>query len=307
MFTDDIVPSSTTAAPTTESSQQSSTKRQQLGLTRHDTDSALNMKCMSNTGLMTKTEGTWAFWSPDMCSGSSFSGYAADMWAAGVCLYIFVTGKLPFYNTAPLDLMDLIKEGQVPYEGLGLSNEFIELLKMTLEKDPAKRAGVGDCLKHPLLLGPRKKRIEQLSVELARSKATNTDVEESDIRAVRICDEQQEGGCLWQGSVTLTLFVFCCCRPFALSQHYQLSYSRQRRNRFKKAFRQRDSVCPLLLLVIRLHFPNDGQMLVSTTVFHPTVVLAVYSYNRRPPYHPNRSMKVVRSLTRIVHRTVLGI
>lgn len=157
------------------------------GLTRHDTDTALSMKGMPQHGLMTKTEGTWAFWSPEMCDGSgkAFSGYAADLWAAGVCLYIFVTGKLPFYDEAPAILMEQIRKANVPYEGLGLSNELVDLLKMALHKDPEQRAGVGDCLKHPFLVSPRAQRVQELSVELARSMATNTIVEESDIRAVR--------------------------------------------------------------------------------------------------------------------------
>ena len=150
-----------------------------------ESESALNMKPMGNTGLMTKTEGTWAFWSPEMYGCASFSGYAADIWAAGVCLYIFVTGRLPFYSEAPAELMDLIKEGNVPYHDIDVTKEMINLLKMVLEKDPAKRAGVGDCLGHPLLERPRKERINLLSIELARSEATNTKVSESDIRSVR--------------------------------------------------------------------------------------------------------------------------
>ncbi|EEC44381.1 predicted protein, partial [Phaeodactylum tricornutum CCAP 1055/1] len=83
-------------------------KLSDFGVSHIDTDSALNMKRMSNDGLLTKTEGTWAFWSPEMCEGGHFSGYAADIWAAGVCLYIFVTGKLPFFSNVPLDLFDMI-------------------------------------------------------------------------------------------------------------------------------------------------------------------------------------------------------
>jgi len=158
--------------------------KEPVGLTRRDTDSALAMKPMANDGLMTKTEGTWAFWSPEMCAGGqAFSGYAADLWAAGICLYIFVTGKLPFYSNMPLDLMDMIKEAKVPYEGYDLSDNLLELLKMTLEKDPAKRAGVGDCLKHPFLLLARAQRVSQLSVELAKSKTTRVTVEERDIQS----------------------------------------------------------------------------------------------------------------------------
>jgi serine/threonine protein kinase len=162
-------------------------KRHPSGLTRQDTEKALEMRPMAEHGLTTKTEGTWAFWSPEMCQGNGqqFSLYAADIWAAGLCLYIFVTGKLPFYSESPIELMELIKNGDVPYDGLQLSHNLRELLSMTLQKDPALRAGVGDCLKHPLLLLPRAERVQQLSVELAISRATNTVVDESDILAVR--------------------------------------------------------------------------------------------------------------------------
>jgi serine/threonine protein kinase len=154
-------------------------------LTRQDTDSALQMRTMCNDGLMTKTEGTWAFWSPEMCEGGNvFSGYAADIWAAGVCLYIFVTGKLPFFTDSAVVLMGMITEARVPYSGLELSENVVDLLHMALHKDPKERAGVGDCLQHPFLVDARKQRIVQLSDELAKSRATITTVEESDIKAV---------------------------------------------------------------------------------------------------------------------------
>lgn len=155
-----------------------------FGLTRQDTDNALQMKPMAHDGLMTKTEGTYAFWSPEMCQGGrAFSGYAADLWAAGVCLYIFVTGRLPFYSESPAELMDVIKDGIVPYDE-NMSDNLADLLRMVLIKDPEKRAGVGDCLKHPFLLLARAQRIKQLNVEFEKSKSTNTIVEESDIRHV---------------------------------------------------------------------------------------------------------------------------
>jgi len=155
-------------------------------LTRMDTDSTLQMTGLACAGLLQKTEGTWCFWSPEMCSSSSsFSGYAADMWAAGICLYIFVTGKLPFFSEVPTELFDMIAEADVPYNGLGLSNSLTDLLQITLEKDPTKRAGVGDCLKHPFLQVARNTRIMQLSEEFAQSRSLNTVVEEDDIRKVR--------------------------------------------------------------------------------------------------------------------------
>ena len=75
-------------------------------LSKNQSESALHLKTMSHSGLLMKTEGTWCFWSPEMCKmdGGSFSGYAADIWAAGVCLYVFVTGTLPFYSDDPSEL-----------------------------------------------------------------------------------------------------------------------------------------------------------------------------------------------------------
>jgi serine/threonine protein kinase len=198
--------------------------RRPTGLTRHDTDSALEMKRMDTHGLMTKTEGTWAFWSPEICLGSeAFSGYAADIWAAGVCLYIFVTGKLPFFTDIPMDLFDMIKEAKVPSEGLDLSDSLWELLHMTLEKDPGQRAGVGDCLKHPFLLLARAQRIQQLSVELAKSKSTRVVVEEKDIQRVRMCQLNASWRLccltLYCGVLTRSFFLF----PGLSHSHYHAS------------------------------------------------------------------------------------
>uniref|UniRef100_A0A7S4N509 Protein kinase domain-containing protein n=1 Tax=Odontella aurita TaxID=265563 RepID=A0A7S4N509_9STRA len=153
-------------------------------LTRHDTDSALAMEGMAKKGMLTKTEGTWCFWSPEMCEedGGAFSGYAADLWAAGICLYIFVTGRLPFYSETPVELFDMIAEGDVPYDGLGLSEHLVDLLKTLLEKDPSKRAGIGDCLKHPFLQKAREQRIIDLGNEFERSFNRKLVVREEDIR-----------------------------------------------------------------------------------------------------------------------------
>mmetsp|Transcript_4074 Transcript_4074/g.11684 ORF Transcript_4074/g.11684 Transcript_4074/m.11684 type:complete len:813 (-) Transcript_4074:85-2523(-) len=153
-------------------------------LTRKDTDSAYSMGRMSGCGMLTKTEGTWCFWSPEMCSESNlkgFSGYAADLWAAGICLYIFVTGKLPFYSTIPLDLFEMIVDVDVQYSGLGLGESLIDLLKSCLEKDPNKRAGVGDCLHHPFLEKAREQRIRQLGPEFESSRSV-IHISEEDIR-----------------------------------------------------------------------------------------------------------------------------
>ena len=159
-------------------------------LTRQEADAALQMTGpdMAHYGMLSKTEGTWCFWSPEMCSeqggGKHFSGYAADLWAAGVCLYIFVTGRLPFYSEVPTELFEKIGEAKIDYEKLGVSNSLVDLLRRALEKDPRKRAGVGDCLQHPFLQVAREKRIRQLSSELELSRKRKIVLNEEDIKAV---------------------------------------------------------------------------------------------------------------------------
>ena len=201
------------------------------GLTKQHLDRALSMSRKSDSGLLTKTEGTYPFWSPEMCQCTqhAFSGYGAgkgrvenrvcfyciplivrlasldnnwflvrakteihclffdslpqDIWAAGICLYIFVSGRLPFFSDAPLDLMEAIAEGEVPFDSLDVSDACLSLLKMTLAKDPSQRAGVGDCLQHPFLKDARAQRISQLSDEF-RMSHREIIIGEEDLRAV---------------------------------------------------------------------------------------------------------------------------
>jgi len=152
-------------------------------LSRQDTETALAMKKLSNAGMLDKTEGTWCFYSPEMAAGETkFSGFAADMWAAGICLYIFASGKLPFYSENPPELFESIVEDDVPFAGMGFSNALLDLLKTALNKDANERAGVGDCLNHPFLTVAREKRVNQLSVALDKSRKRNLIVSEEDVR-----------------------------------------------------------------------------------------------------------------------------
>lgn len=55
---------------------------------------------------MSTTEGTWCFWAPEMCGtrqdGAAFNAYAADSWAAGVTLWCFLYGRVPFFGFVPV-------------------------------------------------------------------------------------------------------------------------------------------------------------------------------------------------------------
>lgn len=47
--------------------------------------------------LVNKSGGTPAFYAPEMCCGSPSSAAAADIWALGVGLYMFVYGECPLH------------------------------------------------------------------------------------------------------------------------------------------------------------------------------------------------------------------
>eukprot|EP00573_Skeletonema_grethae_P007727 CAMPEP_0201693940 /NCGR_PEP_ID=MMETSP0578-20130828/6366_1 /ASSEMBLY_ACC=CAM_ASM_000663 /TAXON_ID=267565 /ORGANISM="Skeletonema grethea, Strain CCMP 1804" /LENGTH=574 /DNA_ID=CAMNT_0048179549 /DNA_START=45 /DNA_END=1769 /DNA_ORIENTATION=+ len=137
-------------------------------LSRHQSDAAANMHSMSDMGHLTKTEGTWCFWSPEMCAEDSlsFSGFACDIWAAGVCLFIFATGEVPFYSDIPMKLFDMIAESKLNLDNTGLSDELVDLLRKVLNKDPFCRAGVGDCLRHSFCKKAREDRISMLGEDV---------------------------------------------------------------------------------------------------------------------------------------------
>jgi len=140
-------------------------------LTRYDTDSALEMNRMSSSGILKNTEGTIPFWSPEMCNGAkTFSGYASDMWAAGICLHIFASGRLPFYSDSPLDLFHQISDANVPFDGTSFSSQLKDLLSLILQKDPTERAGVGDCLRHDFCKNARNERIRMLEISNSEEK-----------------------------------------------------------------------------------------------------------------------------------------
>jgi len=107
------------------------------------------LKKSTSRGIITKTEGTFPFYSPEMCSESarSYSAYMADTWAASVCLWIFVFGELPFYHHDVTVLFQQIREAN-PNPVHRVSPELQHLLSVALSKNISLRPYLNEIRYH---------------------------------------------------------------------------------------------------------------------------------------------------------------
>mmetsp|Transcript_42121 Transcript_42121/g.86060 ORF Transcript_42121/g.86060 Transcript_42121/m.86060 type:complete len:326 (+) Transcript_42121:474-1451(+) len=103
--------------------------------------------------MINKSAGTPAFTAPEACVEGDFSGFGADVWAAGVTLYMFVHGRCPFMSSNLVQIFQMIREEPLTCAA-SLSNECSNLLSCMLEKDFTKRITLQEMKKHPWMQGP---------------------------------------------------------------------------------------------------------------------------------------------------------
>jgi serine/threonine protein kinase len=105
------------------------------------------------------TCGKWIYMSPEIFkSKEAFDGFAIDMWAAGVILFLMLTGFPPWERACPTDerfkymtagyLVQMLTEWE-----LGLSADVMDLLQRMLFLDPKDRLSLEQVRAHPWMLG----------------------------------------------------------------------------------------------------------------------------------------------------------
>lgn len=93
--------------------------------------------------------------SPEIYSNQeSFDGFAVDLWAAGVILYIMLTGFPPYDQASRTDQrFDLIVSGRLVEQlrnwDIFLSDEAGDLLQRMLRLDPRDRLTLTEIMAHP--------------------------------------------------------------------------------------------------------------------------------------------------------------
>lgn len=125
-------------------------------------DFSVSTELESDEQKLDDTRGSPAFMSPEECSGDEYAPKPADVWAYGVTMYSAVFGILPFnideaigkgrsianiimtlttlLETEELKFPDPLPEGVDPL--------VVDLLKQTMDKDPAKRPTFEEIVKN---------------------------------------------------------------------------------------------------------------------------------------------------------------
>lgn len=105
------------------------------------------------------TCGKWIYMSPEIYGNREpFDGYAVDMWAAGVILFLMLTGFPPWERACGTDerfaymtagyLVQMLTEWN-----LGLSQDAMDLLQRMLFVDPKDRLSLDQVRSHPWMQG----------------------------------------------------------------------------------------------------------------------------------------------------------
>lgn len=106
------------------------------------------------------TCGKWNYMSPEIYRNQPFDGHAVDLWAAGVILFLMLTGFPPWDRASQTDerfrymtagyLVQMLTEWEIP-----ISPDAMDLLQRMLFLDPKDRLGLDQVRAHPWMVnGP---------------------------------------------------------------------------------------------------------------------------------------------------------
>lgn len=100
-----------------------------------------------------KSKGSPAFQPPEVAAGNaSFPGFAVDVWAAGVTLYLLSSGRVPFAGSSLMALFENIARGEYEMpESILADAPLAHLASQLLCCDHATRIGVDGALRHEWL------------------------------------------------------------------------------------------------------------------------------------------------------------
>jgi serine/threonine protein kinase len=123
-----------------------------------------------NNPLLCDQKGSPAYVSPEVLACQPYNGFAADVWALGVILFVMLTGTYPFQDSRPANLFQKIQQASAavkfpPF----ISDGARELIRKLLSRDPQMRPTTQHLLSEawlrPEALPKRQMLDEALSVQ----------------------------------------------------------------------------------------------------------------------------------------------
>jgi fused-like protein len=105
----------------------------------------------ASTVLLTSIKGTPLYMAPEIYQDRRYDP-SADAWGLGVMLFELATGTPPFYAPTLPALRKLIVASEPVRYPDSLSREARSFLELLLVRDPARRAGWDEILRHPWIV-----------------------------------------------------------------------------------------------------------------------------------------------------------
>lgn len=151
-------------------------------------DFGFAVQCASREQKLKCFCGTPSYMAPEMVMGREYSGFAVDVWALGVLLFVLLSGRFPFKGQTESELYSKIKRGGFQFPD-AVSQIPRRLIRGIMRLDHGSRPTAQQIMQHPWLEAA----FNDMSSKSAASQTSSSTNTMPDGRSV--CDSQANTVC----------------------------------------------------------------------------------------------------------------